>query len=107
MKPIIALALVTVCVLALCQDAYASPSDMDKAKDTKAKDGTATVKDAKAQKDAKKKCAKQCPARDPICAHDPTNPTLKPKTFDTTCHMEIENCEMGTKYALKNKGQCV
>ncbi|XP_063981469.1 uncharacterized protein LOC135164750 [Diachasmimorpha longicaudata] len=107
MKAIIALALVTLCVLALCQDAYASPSDMDKTKDTKAKDGAATVKDAKTQKDLKKKCAKQCSDHHHICAHDPTNPTVKPKTFDSTCHMEVANCEMGTKYVLKNNGQCV
>lgn len=69
---------------------------MDKTKDTKAKDAT-VVKDVKAQKEAKKKCNKVCPTvRDQLCAHDPTNPTLKPKTFETPCAMEVENCEMGT-----------
>ncbi|XP_011301278.1 uncharacterized protein [Fopius arisanus] len=107
MKAVFAIALATACIVALCQQVDASPSDMEKTKDTKAKDATTVVKDTKAQKDAKKKCQKNCSTRDPICAYVPSNSTVKPKTFDSSCHMDVDNCEHGTKYVFKNKGQCV
>lgn len=95
--------LVAVCIIALCNDAYAWPSDADKAKDTKPKDVATTIKDAKAAKEAKKKCAKDCGTTyDPVCAHDPANPNFKPRTFGTQCAMEVVNCEMGTS-KLKRK----
>lgn len=96
------LALVTVCIFALCNDASAVPSDMDKAKDVKepavaSKDVKDAIKAAKDQKKTKKECAKDCgTAYDPVCAHDPSNPSFKPRSFGTQCAMDVVNCEMGT-----------
>lgn len=75
---------------------------MDKTKE-KPKDGATTIKDVKAAKEAKKKCAKDCGTNyDPICAHDPLNPNLKPRTFGTQCAMDVVNCEMGTSKTCFN-----
>ncbi|KAK0086288.1 hypothetical protein PV325_003434 [Microctonus aethiopoides] len=117
---------VTLCVFALCNNAHASPTstDDDKIKDTKSKDppkdikeikSTATaskdvkeaIKNAKDAKKMKKDCANECGAAyDPICAHDPTNSAFKPRTFASQCALDVVNCEMGLKLAMKNKGEC-
>ncbi|XP_015610081.1 uncharacterized protein LOC107274956 [Cephus cinctus] len=80
------------------------------AKDTK--DPTTASKDVKdAIKDAKKnkkECAKQCnpSLEQPICVHDPANPNFKPRTFIGQCALDVANCENGSKWVVKSKGEC-
>ncbi|XP_034940615.1 uncharacterized protein [Chelonus insularis] len=111
MRTFIVLALVAACIFAICNDAYAWPSD-DKAKDMKetsttpksTKDANKSLKDAKR---TKKECEKNCQATyEPVCAHEITNPSFKPRTFSNQCAMETVACEMGWKLAVKNKGEC-
>jgi hypothetical protein len=96
-------------MFAFCEEGYALPEDV---KTTTVKDikepkeikeaATASkdVKDAiKAAKEAKKRqkdCARECGNDyDPVCAHDPADPNVKPITFGTQCTMDVYNCEMG------------
>ncbi|XP_050448889.1 uncharacterized protein LOC126850207 [Cataglyphis hispanica] len=103
-----------------CEDTYALPDDaktttMKEIKEPKDIKEAATaskdVKDAiKAAKDAKKNkkdCARECGNDyDPICVHDPADSNFKPRTFGTQCALDVYNCEMGTKLAVKSKGEC-
>ena len=66
------------------------------------KDLKEVIKNAREANKAKKDCLKACPANyDPICAHDPANPTFKPRSFGNQCVLDTHNCEMGTS-KLKN-----
>ncbi|KYN34905.1 hypothetical protein ALC56_10873 [Trachymyrmex septentrionalis] len=105
----------------LCEETYAFPDetkvdttmkDVKEPKDIKeAATASKDVKDAiKASKEAKKNkkdCARDCGTDyDPVCAHDPVDSSFKPRTFGTQCALDIHNCEMGTKLAMKSKGEC-
>ncbi|KAK9308871.1 hypothetical protein QLX08_001285 [Tetragonisca angustula] len=118
MKPIVLLALVVVCALAIIESTSAVPTDTTttvstkRVKEPKEIKETATAsKDVKAAKEAakrnKKDCAKECGLEyDPICVHDPNDANFKPRTFGTQCALDVHNCEMGTKLVMKNKGEC-
>ncbi|KAL2737635.1 uncharacterized protein V1478_001721 [Vespula squamosa] len=71
------------------------------------KDVKDAIKAAKEAKKNKKECVRECgTVYDPICAHDPSDANIKPRTFGTQCAMEVHNCEMGSKLAMKSKGEC-
>ncbi|XP_047366987.1 uncharacterized protein LOC124955904 [Vespa velutina] len=71
------------------------------------KDVKDAIKAAKEAKKNKKDCARECgTVYDPICAHDPSDANIKPRTFGTQCAMEVHNCEMGSRLAMKSKGEC-
>ncbi|XP_066596039.1 U-Kazal-Dg21.2 [Prorops nasuta] len=109
-------------ILAYTSDgAYAMPAEKDAAgavKDVKepkdikeaataSKDVKDAVKAAKEAKKTKKECIRDCGKNyEPVCAHDPSNATVIPRTFGTQCAMEVANCEMGSKFAVKSKGEC-
>lgn len=64
---------------------------------TASKDVKDAIKAAKETKKNKKDCARECgTVYDPICAHDPSDANIKPRTFGTQCAMEVHNCEMGS-----------
>jgi hypothetical protein len=64
---------------------------------TASKDVKDAIQKAKEAKKVKKECMKLCPAiYDPVCAHDPTDITFKPRSFGSTCSLGIHNCDMGT-----------
>ncbi|XP_018309143.1 uncharacterized protein [Mycetomoellerius zeteki] len=105
----------------LCEETYAFPDetkvdttmkDVKEPKDIKeaataSKDVKDAIKAAKEAKKSKKDCARDCGTDyDPICAHDPVDSSFKPRTFGTQCALDIHNCEMGTKLAVKSKGEC-
>ncbi|KAH0946831.1 hypothetical protein HN011_006363 [Eciton burchellii] len=121
MEIAIIVAMAFLSMFAFCEEGYALPEDV---KTTTVKDikepkeikeaATASkdVKDAiKAAKEAKKRqkdCARECGNDyDPVCAHDPADPNVKPITFGTQCTMDVYNCEMGLKLAVKSKGECL
>ncbi|CAG5087845.1 Protein of unknown function [Cotesia congregata] len=111
MRTFIVIALFAVCIVALCNEASASPAD-DKTKEMKPGSTTPkSVKDAQKKdeksKTFKKECVKNCPTTfEPVCAHDPANPNFKPRTLANQCTMDTVACEMGLKLAVKNKGEC-
>ncbi|XP_011693303.1 PREDICTED: agrin [Wasmannia auropunctata] len=104
-----------------CEDTYALPDEAGKVdtmknvkepKDIKeAATPSKEVKDAiKAAKDAKKNkkdCQRDCGTNyDPVCAHDPTDSSVKTRTFGTQCNLDVHNCETGSKLVVKSKGEC-
>lgn len=106
-------------MFAFCEETYAFPDDtkidtkdIKEPKDIKeaataSKDVKDAIKAAKEAKKNKKDCARDCGTDyDPVCAHDPTDASFKPRTFGTQCALDIHNCEMGTKLAVKSKGEC-
>ncbi|XP_024888302.1 uncharacterized protein LOC143895824 [Temnothorax americanus] len=105
----------------LCEETYALPDDVKinntmkdikepkdiKEAATASKDVKDAIKTAKEAKKNKKDCARECGIEyDPVCAHDPVDSSLKPKTFGTQCALDLYNCEMGMKLAVKSKGEC-
>lgn len=101
-----------------CEEGYALPEDakattmkdIKEPKDIKeaataSKDVKDAIKAAKEAKKNKKDCARECGNDyDPVCAHDPADPNVKPRTFGTQCTLDVHNCEMGTsKYAEISK----
>lgn len=108
-------ALIAICAFAFLEKAEAVPSDgttaspkpIKEPKEMKeaasaSKDVKDAVKAAKDAKKSKKDCAKECSAEyDPICVHDPNDATLKPRTFGSSCALDVYNCEMGkSKWSL-------
>ncbi|XP_029162934.1 uncharacterized protein LOC114934443 [Nylanderia fulva] len=103
-----------------CENTYALPDDakattlkeIKEPKDIKeaataSKDIKDAIKAAKEAKKNKKDCARECGTDyDPICVHDPADSNFKPRTFGTQCALDVHNCEMGTKLAVKSKGEC-
>lgn len=98
-------------MFAFCEEGYALPEDtkattvkdIREPKDIKeAATASKDVKDAmkaakEAAKKSKKDCARECgDDYDPVCAHDPADPNVKPRTFATQCTLDVHNCEMGT-----------
>ncbi|KAL6262927.1 uncharacterized protein LOC105433173 [Pogonomyrmex barbatus] len=102
----------------LCEETYAFPDDakaMEKIKEPKdikeaataSKDVKDAIKAAKEAKKNKKDCARDCGTDyDPVCVHDPADSSFKPRTFGTSCALDVHNCEMGTKLVVKSKGEC-
>lgn len=98
-----------------CEEIYALPLDdaasttlrsIDK-EVTPSKDLKEVIKAGKEARKNKKNCARDCGYNyDPLCAHDPSDPTFKPRTFGSQCVLEVYNCEMGAKLAMKSKGEC-
>ncbi|XP_076165737.1 uncharacterized protein LOC143145852 [Ptiloglossa arizonensis] len=121
MRSIVLLAFTLACVFAfLVEDVRGVPSERTtivpkqikepkeiKEAATASKELKDAVKAAKEAKKNKKDCLKECgPDFDPICVHDPNDPTYKPRTFGSQCALDVHNCEMGTKLVTKNKGEC-
>ncbi|XP_014203646.1 uncharacterized protein LOC106635965 [Copidosoma floridanum] len=109
MKFTLVLAVVLVCAIA--GTSQASPTEKPstvKPAVTASKDVKDAIKNAKETAKAKKDCLKVCATNnyDPICVHDPSNATYKPRTFGNQCALETHNCEMGTKLVVKSKGEC-
>ncbi|KAL0119323.1 hypothetical protein PUN28_009713 [Cardiocondyla obscurior] len=74
---------------------------------TASKDVKDAIKVAKETKKSKKDCARDCGTDyDPVCVHDPADSSFKPRTFGSPCALDVQNCEMGTKLAVKSKGEC-
>nr|XP_003705907.1 PREDICTED: uncharacterized protein LOC100881835 [Megachile rotundata] len=120
MKSFVVFAFALACALAFLDETYAEPSDATTASSkqvkepkeikesaTASKDVKDAVKAAKEAKKNKKDCQKECgTVYDPVCAHDPNDANVKPRTFGTQCALEVHNCEMGTKLTTKQKGEC-
>ncbi|CAK9824825.1 hypothetical protein ANTRET_LOCUS2930 [Anthophora retusa] len=74
---------------------------------TASKDVKDAIKAAKEAKKHKEECLRDClDSYDPICAHDPNDTSVKPRTFGSLCALDTFNCEMGTKLVTKSKGEC-
>ncbi|XP_014488829.1 PREDICTED: uncharacterized protein LOC106752004 [Dinoponera quadriceps] len=120
MEVAIIVAMAFLSMFTFCEEGYALPDDskvtpMKEIKEPKeikeaataSKDVKDAIKAAKEAKKNKKDCARECGDEyDPVCVHDPMNPSFKPRTFGTQCALDVHNCEMGTKLAVKNKGEC-
>jgi len=104
-------------MFAFCEEGYALPEDDVKTttvKDIKepkeikeaataSKDVKDAIKAAKETKKRQKDCARECGNDyDPVCAHDPADPNVKPITFGTQCTMDVYNCEMGLSKCIRN-----
>ncbi|XP_011497416.1 PREDICTED: uncharacterized protein LOC105361832 [Ceratosolen solmsi marchali] len=108
MKLVIAFGVILlVCGISSIEAGPSEKSTTAKPAVTASKDVKEAIQKAKEAKKAKKECMKMCPTSyDPICAHDPNNATFKPRTFGNQCVLDTHNCEMGTKLAVKSKGEC-
>ncbi|XP_012222397.1 uncharacterized protein [Linepithema humile] len=120
MEVAIVVALAFLSMFAFCENTYAFPDetgatnlkDVKGPKDIKeaataSKDVKDAIKAAKEAKKSKKDCARDCGINvDPVCAHDPADSNFKPRTFGTQCALDVYNCEMGAKLAVKSKGEC-
>ncbi|XP_053977376.1 uncharacterized protein LOC128875644 [Hylaeus volcanicus] len=119
MRSVVFVALIIACAFALLvENAYANTSTTTTPKQVKepkeiketataSKDLKDAVKAAKEAKKNKKDCLKECGTEyEPICVHDPNDANYKPRTFGSQCALDVHNCEMGTKLAVKDKGKC-
>ncbi|XP_076632089.1 uncharacterized protein LOC143347083 [Colletes latitarsis] len=121
MRSVVFVAFIVACAFAfLAEDARAELSstttvapkpvkDLKEIKETAtaSKDLKDVIKAGKEAQKNKKDCLKMCGTDyDPICVHDPNDPNYKPRTFGSQCALDFHNCEMGTKLAVKDKGEC-
>ena len=68
------------------------------AKDSKQNHSKELKEVMKAGKKNMKDCPNDCDASgfDPVCAHDPSDSSVKPRSFGSMCAVEVANCESGS-----------